>query len=75
MVLEKWTDMCRKMNLQELLTPHTRINSKWIKILKENIASKILHTAHSNILPDIQGTAQIMPLFYYKIFYYKIISM
>ena len=41
-------------------TPHTRINSKWIedlnvrpktiKIIEENIGSKISDIAHSNIL-------------------------
>ena len=56
--LENWTDMCRKMKL----TPHMRINSKWIKdlnirsktikVLEENMGSKILDIAHSNILLD-----------------------
>ena len=51
--------MSRKMKIGHLLTPCTRINSKWIKglnldlktmeILEENIKSKILDISHSNI--------------------------
>ena len=52
-----------KVKLDDLLMPHTSINSKQIKdlnvrpeaikILEENISSKILDIAHSNILSDI----------------------
>ena len=65
---ENWTDTCRKMKLDHLLTPHSRINSIWIKdlnnrpetikILEENVSSKILDTAGSNILSDISPQAR-----------------
>ena len=52
---KNWTEM----EIDYLLTPHTRINSKWIedlnirpetiKILEGNIDSKISDIAHSNI--------------------------
>ena len=56
------------MRLDHLLTPHIRINSKWIKdlnvrskiikIIKENIGSKILDIACSNILLDTSPQAR-----------------
>ena len=60
--------MCRKMKLDHLLTPHRRINSKWfkdlnirpetIKILPENIGSKISGVAYRYIFSDISPQAR-----------------
>ena len=60
--------MVEKIKLEHLLTPHTRINTKWIKnlhvrpqtikIIEENVGSKVLDIAHSNILSDISPQAK-----------------
>ena len=65
---ENWTDTCRTMKLDQHFTPHTRINSKWtkdlnirsqaIKILEENIGSKISDTACNNFLSDVSPQAR-----------------
>ena len=56
------------MKLHHLFTPHTRMNSKWIKdlnarpeaikIVEENIGSKISDIAHSNMFSDISPQAR-----------------
>ena len=73
---ENWAVTCRKMKLHHLLTPHTTINSKWIKdlnvrsktiqIIEENIGSKISDIVHSNILLDIPLQKKISKWDYIK---------
>ena len=68
MVLGKLDKYMQKNETRPPSYPHTRINSKWIKdlnvwpkiikILEENIGSKILDIAHSNFLLDISPQAR-----------------
>ena len=66
---ENWRDKCREVRLTYLTTPHTRINSKWIKnlnvrpkaikTLEENIGSKILDIAFlSDVSPQARETKE-----------------
>ena len=69
--------MCRKIKLDHFLIPHIRINSKWIKglnvrpktikILEENIGSKISDIVCSNILSARETKEKINKWDYIKL--------
>ena len=65
---ENWTATCRRMKLDQSLTPYTKINSKWmndlnvrqdsIKILEENTGNTLFELGHSNFLQDTSMKAR-----------------
>ena len=64
---ENWTATCKRIKLDHFLTPHTKINSKWIKNLNvrpetikifEESTSSNFSDSRSNIFLDMSPEAR-----------------
>ena len=72
MVLGNWIAKCKRMKLEHLLTPYTKVNSKWIKdlknqkLLEENIGRTVDDINQSKILYDPPTTVTEIKTKVYK---------
>ena len=53
---ENWSTTCKRMTLEDFITPHTKINSKWIKDL--NVRPETLKLLEENMGRTLDGINQ-----------------